>query len=160
MLHKLKSACFIRKNPTLNKCVFKCFAKILNSTGNSFATSMVVVPVAKGFSTIISLLSNYLLLLRQNSECLKTLRFFQVIRLCSHYMTFMLMTWKISSIFNTGIWSLCIWDSTKKVNFNDSLYVLSMWNNILGVWYLFSYGDYSIMHRLAIAIILLSSVEM
>ena len=43
MLHKLKSACFIRKKPTLNKCVFKCFAKVagptvkyLNSTGNSF----------------------------------------------------------------------------------------------------------------------------
>ena len=43
MLHKLKSACFIRKNPTLNKCVFKSFAKVagltvrsLNSTGNSF----------------------------------------------------------------------------------------------------------------------------
>ena len=43
MLHKLKSACFIRKKPTLNKCVCKCFAKVagltvrsLNSTGNSF----------------------------------------------------------------------------------------------------------------------------
>ena len=43
MLYKLKSACFIRKKPTLNKCVFKCFAKVsgltvrsLNSTGNSF----------------------------------------------------------------------------------------------------------------------------
>ena len=43
MLHKLKSACFIRKKTTLNKCVFKCFAKVagltvrsLNSTGNSF----------------------------------------------------------------------------------------------------------------------------
>ena len=33
----------------------------------------------------------------------KTLRFFQVIRLCSHHMTFMLMTWKISSIFSTVI---------------------------------------------------------
>ena len=31
----------------------------------------------------------------------KTLRFFQVIRLCSHRFTFMLMTWKISSIFST-----------------------------------------------------------
>ena len=43
MLHKLKSACFIRKTTTLNKCVFKCFANVagltvrsLNSTGNSF----------------------------------------------------------------------------------------------------------------------------
>ena len=43
MLHKLKSACLIRKKPTLNKCVFKCFAKVagltvrfLKSTGNSF----------------------------------------------------------------------------------------------------------------------------
>ena len=31
----------------------------------------------------------------------KTLRFFQVVRLCSHRFTFMLMTWKISSIFST-----------------------------------------------------------
>ena len=31
----------------------------------------------------------------------KILRFFQVIRLCSHRFTFMLMTWKISSIFST-----------------------------------------------------------
>ena len=31
----------------------------------------------------------------------KTLWFFQVIRLCSHRFTFMLMTWKISSIFST-----------------------------------------------------------
>ena len=43
ILHKLKSACFIRKKPTLNKCIFKCFTKVagptvrsLNSTGNSF----------------------------------------------------------------------------------------------------------------------------
>ena len=49
MLHKLKRACFIRKKTTLNKCVFKCFAKVaglldgrcmvvrsLNSTGKSF----------------------------------------------------------------------------------------------------------------------------
>ena len=33
----------------------------------------------------------------------KTLRFFQVIRLCSHRLTFMLMTWKMSSIFSTVI---------------------------------------------------------
>ena len=40
-----------------------------------------------------------------NTEChsFKTLRFFQVIRLCSHRMTFMLITWKISSIFSTVI---------------------------------------------------------
>ena len=40
-----------------------------------------------------------------NTEChsFRTLRFFQVIRLCSHRMTFMLMTWKISSIFCTVI---------------------------------------------------------
>ena len=31
----------------------------------------------------------------------KTLRFFQVIRLCSHRFTFILMTWKISSSFST-----------------------------------------------------------
>ena len=34
--------------------------------------------------------------------CLKTLRLFLVIRLCSHRLTFMLMTWKISSIFSTA----------------------------------------------------------
>ena len=33
----------------------------------------------------------------------KTRRFFQVIRLCSHRFTFMLMTWKIASIFSTVI---------------------------------------------------------
>ena len=33
----------------------------------------------------------------------KTRRFFQVIRLCSHRFTFMLMTWKFSSIFSTVI---------------------------------------------------------
>jgi hypothetical protein len=33
----------------------------------------------------------------------KTLRFFQVIGLCSHRFTFMSMTWKISSIFSTVI---------------------------------------------------------
>ena len=42
---------------------------------------------------------------KENTEghSFKTLRFFQVIRLCSHRFTFMLMTWKFSSIFSTVI---------------------------------------------------------
>ena len=44
-----------------------------------------------------------ILITQYNTEghSFKTLRFFQVIRLCSHRFTFMLMTWKISSIFST-----------------------------------------------------------
>ena len=42
-------------------------------------------------------------LINTEGHSFKTLRFFQVIRLCSHRLTFMLMTWKISSIFSTVI---------------------------------------------------------
>ena len=38
-----------------------------------------------------------------NMEGHSFLRFFQVIRLCSHRLTFMLMTWKSSSIFSSVI---------------------------------------------------------
>ena len=55
MLHKLKSAYSIRKNPTLNKCVFECFAKVagptvrsLKSTGNSFQQLGIVEPALPG----------------------------------------------------------------------------------------------------------------
>ena len=47
----------------------------------------------------------------------KTLRFFQVIRLCSHRFTFMLMTWKISSIFSTVI--ARIYDHPKIIEIHD-----------------------------------------
>ena len=43
----------------------------------------------------------YLWPMNTEGHSFKTLRFFQVIRLCFHRFTFMLMTWKISSIFST-----------------------------------------------------------
>ena len=59
---------------------------------------------------------------RMNTEChsFKTLRFFLVIRLiCSHRMTFMLMTWKISYIFSTVIASITI---DKNIKPSDHIY--------------------------------------
>ena len=52
----------------------------------------------------------------------KTLGFFQVIRLCSHSFTFMLMTWKISSIFS--IVTARIFERNRRFNKNSSSYVV------------------------------------
>ena len=68
----------------------------------SFIDSLISIP-KKYFYLKVEIPLHYTGCFDTEGHSFKTLRFFLVIRLCSHHMTFMLMTWKISSIFSTVI---------------------------------------------------------